>query len=210
MIFASGHSIFWRLSDETGEGSDVVSVVLADQKADEIAEVEIETDITPALQAIDHGDSYVDIEWNKKDLELFLTLLQNTFDVDNSRDQVEQIELDLTDEAVLRIMHIVAAARFSKPFPGETIVRPLQSLPAEPVRFKIGEKVSLSTIDGFKSGVIVSKEDNNLICVLLEEITSPQGDNIRYDRHDLITLSKDQIFPASFCASQTIEDVTLH
>jgi len=210
MIFASGHSIFWRLSDETGAGHDVVSVVLADQKADEIAEVEIETEITSPLQSADKSEPHVDIEWNKKDLELFLSLLHNTFDIDNNKEQVEQIELDLTDETVLKIMHIVAAARFSKPYPGETILRPMWSLPSEPVRFKVGEKVSFNTIDGFKPGIIVSKDGEELVCVLLEDVTSPKGDNIQYERHDLLTLSKGQIFPASFSVLHANEGVTFH
>ena len=45
MVFASGHSIFWRLSDESGQGTDMVSIVLSNENRRETAEVEIETDI---------------------------------------------------------------------------------------------------------------------------------------------------------------------
>jgi len=159
MIFASGHSIFWRLTDETGEGSDVVSIVLANQKEDDTSEVEIETDIISAPHKADTPDYPIDIEWNKEDLDLFLTLLRNTFNTKTTPEQDEQIELDLTDESVLRIMHIVAAARFSIPYPAAPVIKSSACLPGEVIRFRVGERISLETIDGFKAGVIFLNED---------------------------------------------------
>lgn len=198
MIFASGHSIFWRLSDETGQGNDVVSIVLANQKEDEVAEVEIETDIISAPHKANPPEYPIDIEWTKKDLDLFLTLLRNTFSSKEAPEAEEQIELDLTDESVLHIMHIVAAARFSTPYSAEAILKAARALPSDPVRFKVGERISLDTIDGFKPGVIVALDDDEISCVLLEEVTSPAGDNIQLDRHDLIVLNKDMALPATF------------
>ncbi|MBL4821532.1 MAG: hypothetical protein JKY98_11175 [Gammaproteobacteria bacterium] len=210
MIFASGHSIFWRLTDETGQGSDVVSIVLANQKEDEAAEVEIETDIISAPHETDPPDHPIEIEWNKKDLNLFLTLLRNTFPPRKILEQDEQIELDLTDESVLRIMHIVASARFSTPYPVETVINPDRSLPSEMVRFRVGEHISLDTIDGFKPGVIVAVNDDEINCVLLEEITSPAGDNIQLDRHDLIVLNKQFALPSIFTVNQPGESDLIH
>jgi hypothetical protein len=210
MIFASGHSIFWRLTDETGQGSDVVSIVLANQKEDEVAEVEIETDIISAPHKAQTPDYPVDIEWNKKDLDLFLTLLRNTFNSQTTPEQDEQIELDLTDESVLRIMHIVAAARFSIPYPAKTVIKSSQSLPSEAIRFKVGERISMDTIDGFKAGVIVAINEEDISCVLLEEVTAPSGDNIQLDRHDLIVLQKQLALPASFTTTLPGESDLIH
>lgn len=210
MVFASGHSIFWRLTDETGEGSDVVSIVLANQKADEVAEVEIETDIISAPHQSDPPEYPIDIEWDKSDLDLFLTLLRNTFSVKSEQEQFEQIELDLTDESVLRIMHIVAAARFSTPYPAESVINATRSLPGQTVRFKVGERISLDTIDGFKPGVIVALNDNDINCVLLADVTSPSGDNIQLDRHDLLVLKKQWALPAAFTTTQPGDSDTIH
>ena len=210
MIFASGHSIFWRLSDETGEGSDVVSIVLANQKEDEVAEVEIETDIISAPHKAEPPDYPIDIEWTKKDLDLFLTLLRKTFAAQEAPEHEEQIELDLTDESVLRIMHIVAAARFSIPYPAEPVINTGRLFPSEPVRFRVGERISLDTIDGYKPGVIVAINEDEISCVLLEEVTSPAGDNIQLDRHDLIVLNKQFALPAAFTTTLPGESDQIH
>lgn len=210
MTFASGHSIFWRLSDETGQGSDVVSIVLANQKEDDVAEVEIETDIISAPHKAEPPDYPIDIEWTKKDLDLFLILLRKNFPHQEAPELGEQIELDLTDESVLRIMHIVAAARFSIPYPAETVINPGRSFPSEVVRFRVGERISLDTIDGYKPGVIVALDKDEINCVLLEEVTSPAGDNIQLDRHDLIVLKKHFALPATFTTTLPGEFDQIH
>ena len=200
MIFASGHSIFWRLTDETGEGSDVVSIVLSNQSRLEIAEVEIETDIISPPHQSSQPDQPVDIEWNKSDLDLFLTLLRNTLG-ENDAEEYEQIELDLTDESVLRIMHIVAAARFATPYPAEGVIKRSATVFGGSAEYKVGERVSLDTIDGFKPAVIVSLDDD-ISCVLLDQITAPSGDNIQLDRHDLVVVEKEWILPGSLTTTQ--------
>jgi hypothetical protein len=210
MIFASGHSIFWRLTDETGQGSDVVSIVLANQKVDDVSEVEIETDIISAPHVADTPDYPIDIEWNKEDLDLFLTLLRNTFNTKTTPEHDEQIELDLTDESVLRIMHIVASARFSIPYPAAPVIKTSTALSGEAIRYRVGERISLATIDGYKAGVIVSIEDEDLCCVLLEEVTSPAGDNIQLDLHDLIVLQKQLALPESFTTTMPGELDQIH
>ncbi|MBT8146929.1 MAG: hypothetical protein KJN90_08745, partial [Gammaproteobacteria bacterium] len=64
MVFASGHSIFWRLTDESGQDSDVVSIVLSNESRRETAEVEIETDILSPPRKPEKSNYPVDIEWN--------------------------------------------------------------------------------------------------------------------------------------------------
>jgi len=209
MIFASGHSIFWRLTDETGEGSDVVSIVLSNQSRREVSEVEIETDIISPPHKSAQPDYPVDIEWNKSDLDLFLTLLRNTLGEGEGNDDYEQIELDLTDESVLRIMHIVAAARFATPYPADGVIRRSQANFGDAVEMKVGERISLDTIDGFKPAVIVSLSEE-LSCVLLDEITAPSGDNIQLDRHDLVVVEKDWVLPGSLTSTQRGEADIIH
>lgn len=201
MVFASGHSIFWRLTDESGQGSDVVSIVLSNQNRIEVAEVEIETDILSPPQKSEQGGYPVDIEWNKTDLDLFLSLLRNTLDEREENDEYEQIELDLTDESVLRIMHIVAAARFSIPYPADDVIKPSQTNCGGSVEYRMGERISLDTIDGFKPAVIVSL-DEEIGCVLLDQITAPSGDNIQLDQHDLVVVRKEWALPGNLTTTQ--------
>ncbi|MEZ5491778.1 MAG: hypothetical protein R3F50_15880 [Gammaproteobacteria bacterium] len=209
MIFASGHSIFWRLTDETGEGSDVVSIVLSNQSRREIAEVEIETDIISPPHKSVQPDQPVDIEWNNSDLDLFITLLRNTLGENDSSEEYEQIELDLTDESVLRIMHIVAAARFATPYPADGVIKRSHATFGGSAEIKVGERVSLDTIDGFKPAVIVSL-DEDISCVLLDQITAPSGDNIQLDRHDLVVVEKEWVLPGSLTTTQPSFADTIH
>jgi hypothetical protein len=195
MRFASGHSIFWRLSDDSGDGSDVVSVVLANQNRQEIAEVEIETDIISSSQESPSQEYSVDIEWNRSDLDLFLTLLKNTLERRDEADEVEQIELDLADESVLRIMHIVAAARFATPYHAEAVIRPSSVNCRSCVTHQVGERITLETIDGFKPAVIVRVNEDEVVCVLLEQVIAPSGDNIKLERHDLVVIRKEWALP---------------
>ncbi|MCB1672264.1 MAG: hypothetical protein R3F41_01665 [Gammaproteobacteria bacterium] len=209
MIFASGHSIFWRLTDETGEGSDVVSIVLSNQSRREVAEVEIETDIISPPHQSSEPDTPIDIEWTKSDLDLFLTLLRNTLGEKDNAEEYEQIELDLTDESVLRIMHIVAAARFATPYAADGVVKRSEAVYGGVVEYKVGERISLDTIDGFKPAVIVSL-DEAISCVLLEQITAPSGDNIQLDRHDLVVVEKEWVLPGSLTTTQPGATDTIH
>lgn len=209
MVFASGHSIFWRLSDDTGDGSDAVSIVLANQNRREGPEVEIETDILSPPHSSANPDYPVDIEWNNSDLDLFMNLLRNTLEDREVSEEFEQIELDLTDESVLRIMHIVAAARFSIPYPADDVIKQSQSIFGGRVEFRVGERISLDTIDGFKPAVIVSL-DEEIGCVLLDQITAPSGDNIQLDQHDLVVVRKELALPGNLTATRPGVSDTIH
>ena len=212
MIFASGHSIFWRLTELQGEGSDAVSVVLTNSRRQDLAEIAVDSD-SDAKAAASRTSSLrpetVDIEWDKSDLELFLTLLRNTVEVDGA-EETQQIELDLNDESIVHILQIVAAARFATPHPAEPVINAQRSLTAAHLRHEVGELISIDTIDGLKPGIVVAVQDNNLHCVLLDEITSPAGDNIRFDRHDIIVLKPEQALPGSFTDLQPTESDSIH
>ena len=210
MNFATGHSIFWRLSDETGKGSDVVSIVLANRRKEAITEIEIETDIISVPIEVDSAQSPVDIAWDHQDLDLFLTLLRNSFPIDEKFEERQQIELDINDDNVLRIMHIVAAARFSTPYPAETVVNTKRSSIAKKASCQVGELISLDTIDGFKPGVVVSVNDKDLRCILLDEITSPVGDNIQLERHDMLILKKEWALSAAFSTTEPSKSDLIH
>jgi len=202
MVFASGHSIFWRLTDEVGEEDDLVSIVLSNAGRQEIAEVEIETDITsPPIENNSQSEYPMDIEWDRGDLDLFVTLLRNSLDTTGGLEGIEQIELDLTDESVLRIMHIVAAARFSVPYAADDIIKQPSTNCGGSVQFQMGEQISLDTIDGFKPAVIVSL-DEDISCVLLDQITAPSGDNIQLDQHDLLVVRKEWALPGDLTTTQ--------
>ena len=155
------------------------------------------------------SDYPVDIEWNKSDLDLFLSLLRNTLDDREDSEDYEQIELDLTDESVLRIMHIVAAARFSIPYPADDVIKHSPTNCGGSVEFRMGERISLDTIDGFKPAVIVSLDDE-IGCVLLDQITAPSGDNIQLDQHDLVVVRKEWALPGNLTTTQPGAADTIH
>lgn len=202
MVFASGHNIFWRLTDEVGKEDDLVSIVLSNEERQEIAEVEIETDIhSPPIGDSSQSEYPVDIEWDRGDLDLFVILLRNSLDTTGGLEGIEQIELDLTDESVLRIMHIVAAARFSVPYAADDIIKQPNTNCGGSVRFQMGEQISLDTIDGFKPAVIVSL-DEDIGCVLLDQITAPSGDNIQLDQHDLLVVRKEWALPGDLTTTR--------
>lgn len=198
MIFASGHSIFWRLTDESGEGSDAVSVVLTNSRNQDLAEVAVESELIPAVRESGFRTESVDIEWNKRDLELFLTLLRNILSDPQEPGEMQQVELDLNDDSVVHILQIVAAARFATPYPAEPVINASRNLSRTNSHCNIGELISIDTIDGLKPGVVVAVTEQDLHCLLLDEITSPAGDNIRFDRHDIIILKKELALPGSF------------
>lgn len=219
MIFASGHSIFWRLTDQSDEGSDAVSVVLTNSRRQALAEVAVDNETDSALRHSDTQPETIDIEWDKRDLELFLTLLRNTVSQEtesvypqqaDQAQEVQQIELDLNDDSVVHILQIVAAARFATPYPAEPVINAKRSLIASVPPCSVGELISIDTIDGLKPGVVVAEDDGELHCVLLDEITSPAGDNIRFDRHDIIILKRELALPGSFTHLQPGRSETIH
>lgn len=198
MQLASGHTILWRLSDETGEGPDVVSIVLSKPHSNNIAEIEIETDIISAPMTGQIPETPVDIAWDRKDLDLFMTLLRNTFPADALMLGSKPLELDLHDASVVRIMHVVAAARFATPYPVDGVITDRPIAVASPTSYAVGEQISIDTIDGFKSCIVVGVDEFELNCVLLDEIVTDNDGDPHLDRHDMVILNKEFALPASF------------
>jgi len=210
MIFPTGKNIYWRISDENGQGSDVVSIVLANHNDIEVDDVEIETDIISSPFQTITPQTPIVIEWDKKDLELFLTLVKNTFNSEADTHGPIHIELDFTDESVVTIMHIVAAAHFSTPYTATDILNVQRTLATPKKECNVGDLVSIDTIDGYKSTVIVKSDEKVFTCVLLDEITCPNGDNIRLDRHDLIIVKREWVLPAAFADVYPAESDSIH
>jgi hypothetical protein len=195
MLLASGHTILWRLSDETGDGPDVVSIVLSKKRHHKTAELEIETDIISAPFQSASPETPVDIAWDKKDLELFMALLRNTFPADANLQENKPLELDLNDESVLSIMHVVAAARFATPYPAETVINLHQNAARTPIVCRLGERISIDTIAGLKTCIVVAVNGDELSCVLLEEILADNDDKPQMDLHDLLVLNRAWALP---------------
>ena len=210
MIFPSGKSIYWRLSDETGQGLEAVSIVLTNRSDRDGDDVEIETDIISVAYQTDTPQAPIEIEWDHKDLELFTTLVKNTFNNDGQTQGTQAIELDFTDESVVTIMHIVAAAHFSTPYAAKGILNIQRTLATPRKECSVGDLVSIDTIDGYKSTVIVKSDAKVFTCVLLDEITSPNGDNFRLDRHDLIIVQREWVLPAAFADVYPADSDLIH
>ncbi|MFM1896049.1 MAG: hypothetical protein RLZZ385_1123 [Pseudomonadota bacterium] len=211
MMIASGQNLFWRLSDSSGRGSDAVSVVLTNHPSATPAEVQIQTAISANPFPASTAAASQDIEWDQRDLELFVTLLHKTLPADTAaaRGSVH-IELDLSDDQVVHIMHVVAAARFASAYLAAPVINDWRSLPVLAVGCQVGDLISIDTIDGFKPCVVVADNEDTLDCILLEEITSPRGDNIRLGCHDKVILKRGWALPANFSARQPAAQEALH
>lgn len=208
MTLPMGNSIFWRLTDETGEGPDVVSIVLASQAQQKINEMEIETDIISAPVDSSPPEMPVDIEWDNQDLDLFLTLVSNTFQPTRDEADRQHIELDFTDDSVVTIMHIVAAAHFATPYPGQNLVNVERTLSTLKGPSGVGDLVSLDTVDGYKSAVIVRERNDEYICVLLDDVQV--SESFQLDRHDLLVVNKEWVLPAAFAENCPGSDDVIH
>ena len=211
MMIASGHNLFWRLSDASGRGSDAVSVVLTNHPSATPAEVQIETAISCSPFEAGALAKSTDIEWDQRDLELFVTLLRKTLPVEARQEgNTAHIELDFSDDQVVHIMHLVAAARFVSAYLATPVINTWRKLPASHAPCEVGDMISIDTIDGFKPCVVVAQDRDTLDCILLEEITSPRGDNIRLARHDKVILKKTWALPADFSNRLVRSNDTVH
>ena len=107
MVSITKSDLYWRLSDETGLGLDVVSMVL--QLTQEQEEYELETDVIS--EVLLPSDGPMDLEWSEDDHLLFTLLIQKLLLPEN---ESLDSSLDFSDDCIVTIVHMVAAARFAQ------------------------------------------------------------------------------------------------
>lgn len=187
----------WRLSAQSSEGFCAVSMVVPCLEASEQKNLTIETSILSFSSDSTRAGQDEMLEWNEDDISLFLNLV-------NYRRQclnlpiAETLRVDLSDPAVIQIINVVAAAGF-----GTAYVAPglLQQKPdPKPVfHCQIGGYASLETIEGFKPCVIVDIDEDDVVCVLLDDIDlgfSSASRNL--NRHDLLMVKRSDLLHPGF------------
>ena len=166
------------------------------------------------------------LEWNEDDIQLFLKLLAS-----RNSSHVQQVpnaathtfKVDLNDPGTIEIVNIVAAAGFGMTLTvDDLLVADPGDLHEEVREPEVGLAVTLHTVDGYKRGIIVGVEDEEVICVLLDGIklgadrtyldpvTASVQDYADIHAHDLVVVKPHQLLHARYSSlDPTISD-TLH
>ena len=108
------------------------------------------------------------------------------------------MRLDLTDPEVIEIIHIVAAAGFGFPY---LPIGVLKSASGEFPRFDavVGNLASLNTVSGFKPCVVVEVAEEEVACVLLDDLPVEGGEGEEsLCRNDLLVVGRMDLLHPSF------------
>ena len=200
----------WRLSAESSEGYCSVAMVVPCPPETEVKDLTIETSVLSLSSDSSRSEKEETLEWNQEDISLFLKLV-NQRQLTNNQLIAETVRIDLTDPAVIEIIHIVAAAGFGVAFTSYGLLKESNSL--YPVHScEVGALASLNTIVGFKPCIVVDIEDDDVVCVLLEDIdVCATEDYDRLARHDLLLAKRGDVLHPEFAESKAKpESAVLH
>ena len=203
MIELSGDIPFlWRLSAESSEGYCSVSMVVPCPPDTEIKDLTIETSVLSLSSDSSRSEQEETLEWNQEDISLFLKLV-NQKQLSRNQPMSDTVRIDLTDPDIIDIIHVVAAAGFGVAFTSYGLLK--QSEGRYPVHgCEIGALASLDTVSGFKPCIVVDVEDDDVVCVLLDDIDVRAVDEYdRLCRHDLLLVKRMDILHPEFAEAKT-------
>ncbi len=211
MIELTGEIPFlWRLSAESSEGYCSVSMVVPCPPETEITDLTIETSVVSLSSDSTRSEKEETLEWNQEDISLFLKLV-NHKQLRNEQQLSDTVRVDLTDPDIIDIIHIVAAAGFGVAFTSYGLLKIADG--SYPVHnFEVGSLASLNTVAGFKQCVVVDIEDDDVVCVLLDDIDVQTIDEYdQLSKHDLLLVKRVDILHPEFAESQVKpSSATLH
>ena len=202
MIELSGDIPFlWRLSAESSEGYCSVAMVVPCPPETEIHDLTIETSVLSLSSDSTRSETEETLEWNQEDINLFLKLV-NQRNISSNQPMTDTVRVDLTDPDIIDIIHVVAAAGFGVAFTSCGLLKQSDcSLPVH--NFDVGSFASLNTLNGFKSCVVVDVEDDDVVCVLLDDIDVRSLDDFdQLSRHDLLLVKRLDILHPEFAESR--------
>ncbi len=198
----------WRLSTDNDEGFSMVSMVIPFNSGSENLEHTIQTDVVSFTGDHESLAEEEVLEWNEEDISLFLKLLSTREVKRNTPANIaaapaegtQTYRVDLSDPETIEIVHIVAAAGFGMALVvDDLLVNDPAELVSAPIEPEIGAKVTLHTVDGYKRGVVVGTEDEEVICVLLDPIKiDDQLEGSDIHTHDLVVVKAHQLLPARY------------
>ncbi len=198
MIELTGDIPFlWRLSAESNDGYCSVSMVVPCPPDTEIKDLTIETSVLSLSSDSSRSENEETLEWNQEDINLFLRLV-NQKQLNKNRTSTDTVRIDLTDPDIIDIIHVVAAAGFGVAFTSYGLLK--ESEGQFPVHScEVGTFASLNTVNGFKSCVVVDVEDDDVVCVLLDDIDVRTVEEYeRLNRHDLLLVKRMDILHPEF------------
>ncbi|MFK7863002.1 MAG: hypothetical protein AB8B95_02130 [Pseudohongiellaceae bacterium] len=198
MIELTGEIPFlWRLSAESSEGYCSVAMVVPCPPETDVTDLTIETTVVSLSSDSSRSESEEILEWNQEDINLFLKLV-NHRQLRNDQPITDSVRVDLTDPDVIDIIHIVAAAGFGVAFTSYGIVNEADG--SYPVHsFEVGSLASLNSINGFKQCVVVDIDDDDVVCVLLDDIDVQDVEEYeQLNRHDLLLVKRIDILHPEF------------
>jgi hypothetical protein len=189
--------LFWRISGQHS-GMDAISLLMPDDSGEVPAE--FPTDVT--IQSRRRSPDPVDVRWSDDDNDLFMTLVDRVMDLSDEAEMV----LDLTDDVVQGIIHLVALARFRTPWPGEELEADELNAPRQ--ELEIGDLVALNTSAGFPMAVVVALDSVDATCILLDSIETLTGDTV--PDHSVLVMSRLNVLPSYFANSDQGESEVRH
>jgi hypothetical protein len=191
----------WRLGAESSEGYCSVSMIVPCPPETEIKDLTIETSVLSLSSDSTRSEKEETLEWNQEDISLFLKLV-NQKQLANKQRISDTVRIDLTDPAIIDIIHIVAAAGFGVAFTSYGLLKePNGSYPAHSC--EIGALASLNTIIGFRPCIVVDIEEDDVVCVLLEDIDVQATDEYdRLARHDLLLAKRVDVLHPEFAETK--------
>ncbi|HBW82961.1 MAG: hypothetical protein CMD92_09845 [Gammaproteobacteria bacterium] len=191
----------WRLSAERSDGYCSVSMVVPCPPDTRVRDLTIETDVQSLSSDSIRSVSEETLEWNQEDIDLFLKLI-NHQQLEVNQPLAETVRIDLTDPEVVEIINVVAAAGFGVAFtPTGLIQNTCRFLPI--YQYDVGSLASINTVDGFKSCIVVDIDDDDVVCVMLEDIKAwSDTEHDHLSRHDLLLVKRIDILHPDFAESR--------
>lgn len=223
--FSEDIPFLWRLSAESGEGFSLVSMVIPFQTGTGNLEHTIPTNVVSFNGDHEKLSEEETLEWNEDDIHLFLKLLaeRNAGHVQQLPDSVSHtFKVDLSDPLTIEIVNIVAAAGFGMALTVDDLLvaDPGDSHPL--IEPEVGMAITLHSIDGYKRGIVVGCEEEEVVCVLLDCIhlgpcqhhqhheTEDGNDCGDIHAHDLVVVKPHQLLPAHYSSLIPAASDTLH
>jgi len=198
MVELTGNIPFlWKLSPESSEGLCAVSMVVPYDSDDDRRDLTIETSVVSFASDSSRAETEEVLEWNQDDISLFLKLVAHEQN-DSRLTAPDTVRIDLTDPAIIDIIHVVAAAGFGMAYGASEVLKPSSGFyPAHSC--DIGSFASLNTVVGFKRCVVVDIDGEEVIVVLLEDVdVESVGEYEKLQRHDLLLVKRADLLHPDF------------
>jgi hypothetical protein len=178
----------------------------------EEAKVAIEYAIDVSFKPSTQHQTPIDLRWSEEDSELFMSLLRKVMNITD-----KSVELDIEDDMIQGLIHLVATARFHTPWPGDDLEG--EDFITYRKEIEVGDLISINTTYGFYSAVIVALDSIDATVVLLDDIliptTSEEADNesegdleVIMPSHSLLMINRVCVLPAEF--AEDVEAPILH